>query len=106
MDSFNYGNIIVDDDGIRRRSLPLIGKGFRFSWDELISWKSSQSLLPSTDTGKPEPISILLELNGPTGAESVDRRTAGDMLDALVAYLRLRCPDKETKSESEPASAT
>jgi hypothetical protein len=99
MAQFSYGSIIVDDEGIRKRSLPLIGKGFRLAWDELSSWSASHVLMPATDTGKDEPLSELLELQSAAGIEIVDRRTAGDLLDALVAYLRLRCPEKEAKSE-------
>ena len=97
MSQFSYGSIFVDNDGIRKRTLPLIGKGFRMTWDELSSWSASQTLLPSMDTGKDEPICNSLELRGPSGSEVIDRRAAGDMLDALAAYLRLRCPEKEVK---------
>ncbi len=96
---FSYGSIIVDYDGIRKRTLPLIGKGFRITWDDLTSWTATQVLLPSQDTGKGELISRLVELHGPAGSETIDRRAAGDKLDALVAYLRLRCADKEAKAE-------
>ena len=100
MTHFNYGSIIVDNTGIRKRTLPLIGKGFRFTWDELSSWSASQMPLPSMDTGKDELISQLLEIRSAAGSEQIDRRTAGDQLDALVAYLRLRCPEKETTAMS------
>ena len=106
MDSFSYGSIIVDNYGIRKRALPLVGKGFRINWDELTSWSASHILLPVTDTGKDEPISNLLELSGPAGSETIDRRAAGDQLDALVAYLRLKCPEKEARTHAEETAET
>ena len=102
--SFSYGSVTVDDTGIMKRKPLFIGYDFKVQWDDLKEWYIADSFVTSLDTGRDEHITVLVEIETTMGVHKIVQKAAGEKLDALVAYLRLKCPEKERLDVPEMAA--